>query len=503
MYTPVLKTLFGFDQFRPGQLETIEAVLDENRPTLSVLPTSTGKTLIFQFITIMKRRRVDPTGITVVISPLVALMVDQVAKWNALFAQDSDGQIVRSGTAAAAAGCRPVAVLLGSAQTDTAAEPDAIAGRYPVVYMAPEKLPYLADSIVRRVQFLVIDECHCISEHGNSFRPAYRNIRTFFGAVPTLALTATAPPSVQDDILQNLALENPRIIRTSMYRPNLRLTVSPKQSRSLDLVTINQALPAQGRTVIFGTTRTECASLARLLGGEAYHAGMDADARTAIMARFLRPGAILVATNCFGMGVDIPDIRLVVHYGLPRSLLGYVQECGRAGRDGAPADCLLLFAPSDMCKYNETERDVRQATEMLAWTRRPGCRHRSLLSGFGETDPIPPGPCGRCDACDDNTPDPITVTSDDIDLLLRAAHETGGYSGRRLPIDLLLGSKSKKIRRFVHGGTTVYAKGCHHTSVEWSRIHRQLVVLELLQEIVTNRGFVVYRLTSAGTGIIQ
>ena len=218
MFEELLRTYFDQHTFRPGQLEAIQGIEVAHRDTLVVLPTSTGKTLIFQFLTILNRQRCS-TAVTVVVSPLIALMVDHVASWNRLFVCAPDGTMARRGSDPAGP---PVAVLLGTAQQDAGVEPDAIRGTYPVVYLSPEKLPFLSHRIHAHVHLLVIDECHCISEHGNSFRPAYRNVRACFPGVRTLALTATAPPDIADDILANLALNDPLLVRLSMYRPNLQ-----------------------------------------------------------------------------------------------------------------------------------------------------------------------------------------------------------------------------------------------------------------------------------------
>ena len=279
VYNAILKRYFGFSDFRSGQLEAIQSVLTDERDTFVVLPTSTGKTLIFQLITIVLRG-CHPTGVTIVISPLIALMTDQVEAWNRNFMLE-DGQIVRRTVGSIG---MPVAVLLGSAQDDETVEPNALKGMYPVVYMAPEKLPYLPKSIVDRVKLLVIDECHCISEHGNSFRPAYRAIRPFFANTRTLALTATAPLDIQEDILDNLALVNPNIIRMSMHRPNLRLLVRHKRKRADDMHTIQELVSPIGKTVVFGTTRAECESLATQIGpnAHAYHAGMSTEIRAQV-----------------------------------------------------------------------------------------------------------------------------------------------------------------------------------------------------------------------------
>jgi ATP-dependent DNA helicase RecQ len=515
IYETILQSHFGFSCFRPGQREVIRSILCDDRDTFGVLPTSTGKTLIFQLITIIKRRR-QGSGITVVISPLIALMIDQVHKWNSEFVQSSDGQIHPRDTNGVGQtegdDALPVAVFLGSAQEDVDVESGALRGMYPVVYMAPEKLPYLPKSLVAKVQFLVIDECHCVSEHGNSFRPAYRQIRPFFPETRTLALTATADPDTQQDILQNLALHDPQIVRLSMYRPNLRLVVRQKRTRPEDLKMIQGSMSASGRTVVFGTTRSECERIAAEMGtiAMAYHAGLTPVERAIVVEAFV-PGTVLVATNCFGLGVDIPDIRLVVHYGLPRSLLGYAQECGRAGRDGAKSTCILFMSASDISKYNDCERDVRLASEVLTWTKDIRCRHQTLLARFGEQvsgrtcvwagDDTEPG-CDVCTGTIDTLIPTLPVSSDDVRLLLRAVSETGDHSGARLPVDFLLGSKSKKLVRFIQKADCVYNRGRHKTKSDWIGIHRQLTQQKLLREVVTSRGYVVYKLTASGRSLV-
>jgi superfamily II DNA helicase RecQ len=289
---------------------------------------------------------------------------------------------------------------------------------------------------------------------------------------------------------------------------------------------------------------------------------MSPSERALVMSRF-KSGTVLVATNCFGLGVDIPDIRLVVHYGLPRSLLGYAQECGRAGRDGYKATCILFMKASDISKYNDNERDVKLASDMLTWTNDLRCRHMTLLRSFGETvtnlcctwtgkttpntetasqsasesqsasqsvsqsvsqslsesdtshqstshqstshQSTSHQSLRGCDVCADliDVVAPIQhLSSDDIRLLLQAIVDTGNHSGSGLPIAFLLGSKSKKLVRFIHNMDCVYNRGRHKTRNDWINIHRQLITTKLLREVITSRGFIVYKITVNGLSFL-
>jgi ATP-dependent DNA helicase RecQ len=515
LYTDILHSFFGFSVFRDGQLESIRCIAEEGRDVLAVLPTSTGKTLIYQLLTIIQRQQ-DRSSITLVVSPLVALMADQISSWNRKFILDECGLIQTRGSSSAVS---PVAIALGSAQTGQEnLEMRACTGEFPVVYVAPEKLPFMPVDFLRLVKLLVVDECHCISEHGNSFRPAYRNIRTFFRGVQTLAVTATAPSAVSEDIINNLEIPDAKTIRTGIYRPNLRLLVRHKgvsRSNDIDYIMNQCSEHPNGRSVVFATTRKECDTLAAALGNGAlsYHAGLPTNERERIMAKFTT-GSVIVSTNCFGLGVDLPDIRLVIHYGLPRSLLGYVQECGRAGRDGERSTCILLYSSTDVVKYNDTERDLSMAKEMLGWIRTDHlCRHHTLSKHFGDSSSHAQRPCTwggsdlfGCDVCMPSTDGPVLhadVHAKDITLLLCAIAQTGDYAGKRMPIDFLLGSKNKKLKRFVHCPTSVFGKGRYLTRTKWVAVHYQACHKKFIHEILTHRGYTVYKLTNSGKSMIR
>jgi ATP-dependent DNA helicase RecQ len=512
-----LEQYFGFNSFRSGQLETIKLVIEDKHDVLTVLPTSTGKTLIYQFLTIQHHIEY-PNDITIVVSPLISLMIDQVKSWNTRFTLEKNTIVRNNNSTTTSENQSPVAVLLGSAQTDETIENRAVNGEFPVVYVSPEKLPFLSSDLIDRVHLLVVDECHCISEHGNSFRPSYRTIRQYFPGVRTLALTATAPSSVRDDIIENLELVEPIIVKGCVYRPNLKIQVRLKEGdRELDVEFIrSQCLLYQtcGRCIVFATTRKECEVLANRLGdnASAYHAGLSADERRQVTDAYTT-GCIIVATNCFGLGVDFPDIRLIVHYGLPRSFLGYVQECGRAGRDGKLSTCVVIYSSTDISKYNSTERELCDARKMLCWLQNDTlCRQRLLLRYFDEKM-VQEGPCvwgssniAGCDICMGADLDIDTSTTQftisDIRLLLTAIQQTGNFSGKRLPIDLLLGSKSKKVKRFIGRVNSVYHNGNHMVRSDWTRLYGTLIKKKLISEVITSRGYVIYKLTRQGFRMI-
>ncbi|MDA9932940.1 RecQ family ATP-dependent DNA helicase [Gammaproteobacteria bacterium] len=515
-YHTILSKYFSFVEFRPGQLETILAI-DEGRDVFTVLPTSTGKTLIFQFMTILHRLR-SSTSTTIVISPLVSLMMDQVQSWNDKFTLvESDGTIRKRRPEDGID--HPVAVVLGSLQSDPLVEPQAVSGRFPVVYMAPEKIPHLSRKILEHTKLLVIDECHCISEHGKSFRPVYRNIRSFFKNVQTLALTATACTQIEKDILNNLEFRTPAVFRTSMLRPNLKLMVRSKHlQRSQDIKYIRDTFDtvcSGERCVVFCTTRSECESVSKLLGPSslAYHGGMSKEERQKVLEQF-GDGYILAATNCFGLGIDIPNIRLIFHYGLPRSILGYVQECGRAGRDGKMSTCIMMYNTTDISKYNDKQRDLWLARRVLTFAKNTHmCRHLQLLCMFGENVPKTTACIWKsndgtmtagqgCDVCGPKEKPCLNISNvneDDMWILVASINDTGNYAGKGLPIDFLLGSKSKKLRRFVHNNNhNVYGKGKHHNRAFWISVYDHLIVQKIVKEIITPKGYVIYKLTKSG-----
>jgi len=395
----VLRGVFGHEGWRPGQEPIVEAVLS-GRDCIGVMPTGAGKSLTYQ----IPARVLG--GTTLVLSPLIALMKDQVDALErvGLRATFINSSLPPEERRARARGARR--------------------GDYELVYAAPEGLEASVGAALQgqRLSLIAVDEAHCISQWGHDFRPAYRNLRGLrarFGA-PVLALTATATPAVARDIAEQLGMERPLVLRGEFFRPNLRLHAYKKGGdgqggrggvRTRDaLLRLLGARRGQSGIVYCLSRKTADATAAFLrqhgLRARAYHAGLEAEERTRVQDAFLAGSAeVVVATVAFGMGIDKADVRFVVHRDMPRSIEGYYQEIGRAGRDGAPADCVLLYSWADVVGWDRlaegadapvAEVQRRQVREMFRLAEESRCRHRSLVAHFGERI----GPCGEsCDLC--------------------------------------------------------------------------------------------------------
>jgi ATP-dependent DNA helicase RecQ len=393
-----LQQHFGWSSFRPGQREVVEAML-AGRDALAVLPTGAGKSLCYQLPALVRQ------GLVLVISPLVALMEDQVL------------HLQRRGIAAA---CLHRGLDPGSRRQLLERLRQ---NRLRLLYLAPERLQVEATrQLLEEIQDagqlvgLAVDEAHCISAWGHDFRPDYRRLgalRRLCPGVPLVALSATAAPRVRADLIRMLELRRPLIQVRSARRDNLAYAMGRRPEDPLPQV-LEALGEARGAVLIYARTRRSVEAWAQRLGQAgveaiAYHAGMDAESRSLALAHFQEhPAPVLVATVAFGMGVDRPDVGLVLHLDLPASAEGYLQESGRAGRDGLPARCLVLFAPADRTSLGwairasadqqeagRLELAQQQLRRMEAVAEGPGCREQALLLAVGELVP----PCGRCDRC--------------------------------------------------------------------------------------------------------
>jgi ATP-dependent DNA helicase RecQ len=472
-----LKQVFGYDEFRPLQREIMQSAL-EGRDTVAILPTGAGKSLCYQLPALVR------DGLTVVISPLIALMKDQV------------DQLQAAGVAAT--------FLNSSLDWSTLSKrtEQLNAGQFKLLYVAPERLmvaDFLSQFASWRVAAIAVDEAHCISEWGHDFRPDYRNLsklRAIYPHLPMLALTATATPRVREDIVSQLQLRNPAIYLSSFNRPNLSYRVIPKDKPERQVWEFASARP-EDSGIIYCQSRKSTEGLATVLRAEglaavAYHAGMEPQERTKNQEAFLRDEArIVCATIAFGMGINKPNVRYVIHADLPKNIEGYYQETGRAGRDGLPADCLLLFSLGDKMRQlkfleeitdQQAQRIARkQLDQMVAYAEEPACRRASLLGYFGET--WPDDNCGSCDNClaPRETWDATIDAQKLLSCIYRIQQKSNFTVGLQHIAEVLTGGKSEKIQRWGHQTLSTYGIGKDKPRPEWVALGRQLSRLGLAE----------------------
>jgi ATP-dependent DNA helicase RecQ len=469
----LLKITFGYSTFRPLQREIIDATLAD-RDVFALLPTGGGKSLCFQLPALAR------PGLTVVVSPLIALMKDQV------------DQLQASGVAA---------TFLNSTLGEKESRSRLAGlhrGQFKLLYVAPERL--MLDSWAENLKTwnvvaLAIDEAHCVSEWGHDFRPEYRQLaklRTALPDIPVMALTATATERVRLDIIKHLKLREPQTFVASFNRPNLTYRVIPKDQPAKQIIDFVRKREHESG-IIYCASRATAERVAESLAGRGfsakpYHAGLSAEERARNQEAFLRDDTrIICATIAFGMGINKPNVRWVIHHDLPKNIEGYYQETGRAGRDGLPGDCLLLFNAGDIAKQshfleeitNKQEQEIARAQlrQIVHYAESAGCRRAELLDYFGEKFPL--DNCGACDNCSEprETYDGTIVAQKFLSCVYRIRQNSRFGVGLNHIIEVLTGAETEKITRWGHDRLTTYGIGKDLSRQAWASVGRELMRL--------------------------
>ncbi len=482
----ILRDIFGYDDFRPNQAEIVRTLV-EGGDALVLMPTGGGKSLCYQIPAIAR------PGCGVVISPLIALMQDQVEALRQL-------------------GVR--AAFLNSTlerEEERKVERALLAGELELLYIAPERL--LAERTLELLEraalaLFAIDEAHCVSQWGHDFRPEYRRLEILhrrFPRVPRIALTATADARTRSEIVEQLDLRKARHFISSFDRPNIRYAITDGGNARERLWRFLQREHPHDAGIVYCLSRKKVEETARWLrarGRQAlpYHAGMSAREREANQQRFLREdGIVMVATIAFGMGIDKPDVRFVAHLNLPKSIEAYYQETGRAGRDGLPADAWMAYGLQDvillrrMAEESEADEHHKRITRhkleaMLGLCETTSCRRQALLGYFGENLEAP---CGNCDNC--LRPPTTWEATEAAQKALSCVWRTGQRFGVNHLIDVLLGKESERIRRFGHHRLSTFGIGGELKAGEWRSLYRQLIALGYLE--VDHDGYGALKLT--------
>ena len=464
----ILQHTYGYDHFRGDQQQIVESAI-QGHDSLVLMPTGGGKSICYQIPALIR------SGMGLVVSPLIALMQDQVFALRQL---GIDAAFLNSS-------------LTSEEQSAVAAR--MYSGDLDILYIAPERL--MQSGTLEwlkqfQISLIAIDEAHCVSQWGHDFRQDYlllNQLAEHFPDVPRMALTATATPRTRDEIIHNLALNQPTLFVASFDRPNIRYSVAPKTDARKQLVRflVNYK---EDSGIVYCLSRRKVDSTAewlctRGLTALPYHAGLDAETRAENQARFLREdGIVMVATVAFGMGIDKPDVRFVVHMDLPSSMEAYYQETGRAGRDGEPAEAWMVYGLNDVVQRSQMveqsnaidqhkHNEKAKLDGLLGWCEHTGCRRQSLLEYFGETLPEP---CGNCDTC--LTPPKTWNATEAAQKLLSCVYRTGQRFGAGYVLDVLRGKESERILRLRHQALSTYGIGAELSQNQWRSIIRQLIV---------------------------